>query len=268
MQRLYRSLAPDGGLPRLLRDPLTPLTNRLRRVTLEPLTLSVTDSPPVGDNRLPVPQLQASVQRIHGTACAVLDAARFCFIPSSTDRHDVAWTFIQAEAQARAMVEEGFALALAGQVDTALAVWTRVLALPEVEWARALAANYIGIVHHRADRFDLAIAAYTQAVDLASASPSVQVTAATNCGAAHDGMGRPDLAIESFSRAIAISDDHPPAVSSDLAARALVFRGIMRERTGDPSGARDDFCRAVGLKELPLECRGLLARSAAWLAST
>jgi tetratricopeptide (TPR) repeat protein len=133
----------------------------------------------VSVSELPLPQLEASVMRIHGTACEVVDAARFCFIPSTTCNHDVSWTFIQAQAQAGAMVEEGFALALAGEVDKALQEWTRVLALSGVPHEAALAANYIGIVHHQAGRFDLAIEAYGKAIDLGAASPSLQVEAAT-----------------------------------------------------------------------------------------
>jgi hypothetical protein len=38
MARLYRTLAPDHGLPPLLRDPLTPAADRLRRVMLDPLS--------------------------------------------------------------------------------------------------------------------------------------------------------------------------------------------------------------------------------------
>lgn len=268
MARLYQSLAPDHGLPSLLRDPITPEVNRLRRLTLEPLTLSAPDSLQASAGELPPPQLAASILRIHGTACHVLDAARFCFIPSSTDRYDTGWTFIQAEAQASAIVEEGFALVLAGEVDKALEVWTRVLALPGVPVETAQAASYIGIVHHRAGRLDLAIAAYTRAVDLGFASPSLQVEAATNRGAAHHQQGKFDLAMEDFSRAISIWENHPPAVPTGFVVRALIYRGLTRERNGDAGGACEDFRGAVKLKDVPPECGDLLARSPGWLKAS
>jgi hypothetical protein len=73
-----------------------------------------------------------------------------------------------------------------------------------------------------------------------------------------------DRALESFSGAVGIWEKHPPAVSNRRIARALIYRGLTRERAGDAAGARLDFSRAVDLKDMPPECRELLALSPAW----
>lgn len=124
MARLYQALAPDRAVPRLLSDPIKVLLDRLRLVKLDNLSLGVPDRQPALQRTFPPPRLKTSVLAIHGTACRVLDAAHIYFSRSlggDTGR----WTFIQAQALARALVDEGFALALAGDLDEALRVSTR-----------------------------------------------------------------------------------------------------------------------------------------------
>jgi Tetratricopeptide repeat len=244
----YVPLEPDGA-------PITPEVIRLRRLTLEPLTLSAPDSLQASAGELPPPQLAASILRTTARRCHLLDGARFCFIPSSADRYDTRWTLIQAEAQVSAIVEEGFALVLAGEVDKALEAWTRVLALPGVPLETAQAASYIGIAHHRAGRLDLAIAAYALAVDLGFASPSLQVEAATN-------RAQPTISRAKFDL-VSIWENHPPAVPTGFIARALVYRGLTCERNGDAGGACEDFPKRREAEGPPSE----MWRSADALAS-
>ena len=142
--------------------------------------------------------------------------------------------------------------------------WSRLLALQDAPALEvAIAANYLGIVRVRQGRNDLAITAYTRAIDLESHCPSLRVDTHANRGAAHHQNGEIEKAMDDFSAAVAIWEDQPPAVANAIAARALIFRGVVRRKKGDILGAQDDFNRAVALKDVPAECAALIEHSPA-----
>jgi tetratricopeptide (TPR) repeat protein len=258
MARLYQALAPTGRIPTLLSDPIGVFGRRLGRLKLDNLVLAPPDSAPPLSGALPHPRLERSAMLIHSSVCRVLGAARTYFFRSGSDPEKQ--TYAQSIGQALALLEEGFALALAGNEDEAVQVWSRVLESNGPAYETALAANYIGIVNTRAGRDDLAIAAYTRAIDLGWSSPALQVEALTGRGTARHQSGQMDLEVEDFSHAIEIWEDHPPAVHVGLIARALIYRGLMHEIKGDPRRAKEDFDRARELKDVPLECMALIAR--------
>jgi tetratricopeptide (TPR) repeat protein len=169
-----------------------------------------------------------------------------------------------AEAHARALLEEGCALALAGRRDVAVQMWSRVLESSDAPpFESALAANYLGVVRAQDGSNDLAIPAYTRAIDLDHRAPGLRAEVLINRGVAHHQSGQMEAALEDFSRAIKTWEDQPPAVPRDLVARALVYRGLTHRRKGNTNLAQDDFSRALALKDVPVDCTALLACLAA-----
>lgn len=259
MARLYQSFDPEGGMPRLLRDPVGVFLAQLRMslgnlVICPPGTRSAAPAAV-----LPTPKLEAPAARLHGSICRMLDGARAWLQQSAEKR-----TSAELEAQACALLEEGFIAALTGRENDAVQTWSRLLALQDAPALEvAIAANYLGIVRVRQGRNDLAITAYTRAIDLESHCPSLRVDTHANRGAAHHQNGEIEKAMDDFSAAVAIWEDQPPAVANAIAARALIFRGVVRREKGDILGAQDDFNRAVALKDVPAECAALIEHSPA-----
>jgi tetratricopeptide (TPR) repeat protein len=265
MAQLYRAIAPDGPIPRLLLDPLDVLGGRLRALKLENVNFAgVEITAPV--RKLPLPRLERPARAMLHSASGVIDAARSCFgYRDQSGAIDKSYSL----GQAQSLLERGFALALAGEDEKAVELWSRAVESATADFEDLMAgscgveaANYIGVVHCRAGRPELAVAAHTRAEELVYGSPNLKVKSLTYRGVAHQHAGDTELAMEDLSRAVAIWEDHPPAVDDAIAGRALVYRGLLREWAGDRPLAQQDFARARSLKQLSDECRELLSASA------
>jgi tetratricopeptide (TPR) repeat protein len=210
---------------------------------------------------LPLPRLERSAQVMHRSALAMLSYARTCFGYGTNDAPSISDS---TTAERSAWLEHGFLLAFSGHNDQAVTLWTQIfesatprsrnLAVNEA----AIASNYIGIVRSREGKLDLAVAAHTRACEFVFANPTLHVDTLNYRGAAHQQMGQTDAAIEDFSRAIAIWNDRRESVSVASIGRALIYRGLTRQWSGQ-SGAQDDFNAARQLKKLPEEYKRLLA---------
>jgi hypothetical protein len=270
MARLFQALAPAAGVPALLRDPIQGFRERIGRVQLGKVVLTHHEDRPTVPDALPPPRLEASAAWIHGSTCSVLDEARRVMrarfsAPEMAEpgvpKPSTEQTFAGAEAHARALLEEGFALALAGSRDLAVQMWSRVLDSSDAPpFESAMAANYLGVIHAQDGNNDLAIPAYTRAIDLDHrGAPWLRAEVLINRGVAHHQSGQMEAALEDFSRAVKTWQDHPPAVPRALVARALVYRGVTHQMKGNTNLAQDDFSSALALKDVPADCTALLA---------
>jgi hypothetical protein len=272
MAHLYGALAPDGPIPRLLRDPLGVFVDRLRHLKVDNVIFVEAEMTPAV-RKLPLPGLERPGMAMLRSMLGVLGAAQRCFgSDAGPGPHEKALL----AGQEQSMLERGFALALSGQHEKAIQLWSRIVesttAVVEsttagfeswmASYCGAEAANYIGVVHCRTGCPDLAVPAHTRAQELAYGAPYLEVKSLTHLGVALNHLGRTELAIENLSRAVAIWEDHPSAVDDKIAGRALVYRGLLREWVGDRSIAQEDFARARSMRQLSDECRQLLGLSA------
>jgi tetratricopeptide (TPR) repeat protein len=261
MRDLYRALAPNDAIPLLFRDPFEAFRQRLARLQLSSVTFAVDDLPLLRPRTLPLPRLERSAESMKASALTMLSDASACF--GYGEKDPVAISELISERQEFLRLDEAFLLAVSGDDEQAVTLWTQIIELAkpgsEADDERAaVAAYYIGIVHSRAGKFDLAVAAYSRACEFVFAWPWLQVDSLNYCGAAHQQLGQTESAIEDFSRAIEIGRKHREAVGNGRIGRALIYRGLTRQWSGQ-SGAEDDFKQARELKPLPEECKRLFA---------
>jgi tetratricopeptide (TPR) repeat protein len=265
MAQLYGALAPHRPIPPLLCDPLGVFGDRLRRLKVDNVIFADAKMTPAV-RKLPLPELERPAVAMLRSMLGVLGAAQGCFGsdagPDSLEKSLLA-------GQAQSMLERGFALALSGHHEKAIQLWSRIVASTTAGFESMMAgscgveaANYIGVVHCRTGRFDLAVTAYNRAQELVYGAPYLKVKTLTHLGVAHNHLGQMELAKETLSRAIAIWENHPPAIDDKIAGRALAYRGLLREWAGERSIAQEDFARAQSMKQLSDECRQLLGLSA------
>jgi hypothetical protein len=254
MARLYHALDPEGGIPRLLRDPIGTFLDRLRLIDLNDLVLAAPVAPLRPGTVFPPPVLKVSGERMRASATFVLRGALAFLIEDAAQQRAA-----EKLAQVRTLLELGSAAALAGREDEAAQKWSQALALPEAPaWEAAVAANDLGKLHMRRGQIDFAISAYTRSIEFEAHSPGLRVEALTNRGAARYESGQIDQAVEDFSAAIGIWEDHPPAVANATAACALIYRAIAYLRNGDSRRADEDVRRARALKGVPAESFALI----------
>jgi tetratricopeptide (TPR) repeat protein len=155
-----------------------------------------------------------------------------------------------------AWVELGQTLASLGRRDEARTAFERAL---EADPASSIAHNNLGVLAEEAGDRVSALAHYQQALSIAPEDPAV----ARNVGSTLVELGRYADARPLLDRAVATGDP-----------LAYYYRGVLHERTGEPSAARDDYGaavqllptfaegqRALGLLHLQLGDRKAAARS-------
>jgi tetratricopeptide (TPR) repeat protein len=253
MRDLYRALAPNNAIPLLFRDPFKVFAERFAGLKLGNTVFGADDLQTLGPRTLPLPRLERSVQSMYRSALAMLGYASAGFGYGKDDGPLISNSL--AAGRESSLLERGFLLALSGNNEQAVTLWTQIVesATPGLKDLvvneAAIAANYIGVVQSREGKLELAVGAHTRACELVFAYPTLLVDSLNYRGAAHQQMGQTDAAIEDFSRAIAIWNEHRPAVSVTSIGRALIFRGLTRQWSGQ-SGAQDDFNEARQLKKL------------------
>jgi tetratricopeptide (TPR) repeat protein len=258
MADLYRALAPDGAVPSLLSDPLKTLADQLHRLSLGNVMFAAADPEPSSSTGLPLPKLERSAGLIPMRLFAALNDARTS--SGCTPGFSEYGQNSGKEAQALLLLERGFVLAVKGDSEDAIDVWSRIESKAS-EFEAALGANYTGIVQARAGNFEQAVEAFTRAFQLSKTAPGLIVESLTNRGVARYHLGQEPAAMDDLSEAIRRWEPRPWEVGDAPAGRALIYRGLLRQWRGDREGALVDFNRATGLKETPPECLALIERS-------
>lgn len=107
-----------------------------------------------------------------------------------------------------------------------------------------------GLARGEAGQTELAIADFTQVIEMDGAPLQRKAKALYNRGVAFGEARQTQQEVDDYSRVIAMDD-----ASLDLKARALVNRGVTHDQEGETERAIADYSRVVAMEDAPLEQR-------------
>src|SRR5579863_1185794 len=233
MLALHRRLGLDEG-PRFIRDPIGQMIENLKSVE-------------VSDAREPANEPRAidTLKDSRNRTIARLEAAWQVF-----ENPEQVQPVNDAAVTAKTM-DDAFGKAEAGDLDQAIALWTKVgedQRMPEADRAQALLNR--GVAHDKRGRRGQAIADYTRVTELHNAPADEKATALNNRGVAYGKQGRPDLEIADYSGVMAVSN-----APVEQRAMALNNRGVAYGKQGWLEQAIADYTAVIDLPEAPVEQR-------------
>ncbi len=290
MADLHARLCPGAPNTELLYNPVRPLLEQLRAVTLSDIPAGTSIASASGldagerssDTPQDVPddadQLRMKVLKIlkdveqrftesPGIGRAVEELLRQADLKFSNNDWDAAWSAydrilkdhpnLSVKQKGQAYLRRAACYRAKGDNDNSIDDYTKVIELPNAPDLKAKALVKRGNRYGRKGDHDKAIADYNKVIESGDAPPDIKAMALINRGKRYEQKGHHDKAIADYTKVIE-SGDAPP----DVKARALVKRGNLYEREGDDKKAIADYTEVIGLPNAPadLKARALVSR--------